>query len=395
MYVQQFLHTLLSPVMHLKRLNTLALLVLSALKDRKLSVTLLGRGLETEASEKNNIKRSDRFLSNSKVYKERESIYSQFSHQLIGPGTCPAIIVDWSSIPNAAHCLLRAALMMEGRAQTLYEEVHPKSKENNPQVHQNFLSTLKRILPQNCKPIIVTDAGFCVPWFEQVKAIGWDYIGRVRGDKSLFLNRMCLKYHDLSKQATSEPASLGAGLLSLNEFETQFYLVKLPKKLRTRLNKLGKKGHHKKDKEYSKSWNEPWLLASSLPSGYTMARKVVNIYSGRMQIEEGFRDLKSSQYGFSFEKAHSKKIQRIQILLLIAMVASIIAYWVGQIAESKGWHYQFQANTIKNRRVLSFFYLGCRIIKKKFDILSEWFDEMLLLLKHPFVVIDVNSWRLN
>ena len=84
-----------------------------------------------------------------------------------------------------------------------------------------------------------------------------------------------------------------------------------------------------------------------------------------MQIEEGFRDLKSSKYGFGFENARSKNKKRIEILLLIASVASFIAWLIGWATEKNKLHYQFQSNTIKNRRVLSLFYLGCRVIKKE------------------------------
>ena len=36
------------------------------------------------------------------------------------------------------------------------------------------------MLPDDCKPIIVTDAGFRIPWFKQVLSLEWDYVGRVR-----------------------------------------------------------------------------------------------------------------------------------------------------------------------------------------------------------------------
>ena len=382
MHVQQFLHTLLSPVMHLKRLTTLALLVMATLKDKKLSVTLLGRALDITASEKNNIKRSDRFLSNKKLYDERKSIYATFSCQLIGNKKHPWIIVDWTPDPSGKNSILRAAIVMKGRALSVYEEAHPKAKENNPEVHKNFLNILKNIIPKHCRPIIVTDAGFCTPWFQQVEAMNWDYVGRVRGNKWLKLNDNWLKYKDYFEIATSEPNSLGTGLLSKeSRFKTNFYLVKLPKKLRERLNKFGKKGSHKKDKEYSKSWNEPWLLTSSMNPSYSTAKKVVKIYSCRMQIEEGFRDLKSSKYGFGFEKSKTKKPNRIEILLMIAMVASAMAYITGWIAEERKLHYKFQANTIKTRRVLSLFYLGCRVIKKRINIPIECLQKTFSSLK--------------
>jgi len=96
-----------------------------------------------------------------------------------------------------------------------------------------------------------------------------------------------------------------------------------------------------------------------------------------MQIEEGFRDLKSSKYGFGFEQAYSRKIVRIENLLLIAMLASLVAWKVGWFAEKEKLHYEFQANSVKHRRVLSLFYLGCRIIKKKVFVKIKDFSNII------------------
>ena len=87
-----------------------------------------------------------------------------------------------------------------------------------------------------------------------------------------------------------------------------------------------------------------------------------------MTIEEAFRDLKSSKYGFSLEQGTTKKKNRRDILLLIAMIAGLIAWLTGKVGEEKRLHLQFQSNSIKNRRILSFFYLGCQIIRKKINI---------------------------
>jgi len=366
MYAKQFLHEMLSPVMHLKRLDTLELLITGLIKDKKLSVTHLGRSLESKAQEKNNIKRSDRFISNPHVWKERFSIYKEVSLSLIGTNHRPLIIVDWSHVPNTTCYILRAAFVAKGRALTLYEEVFPKRLENNPEVHRRFLKKIRKLLPEQCFPIVITDAGFSTPWFKQVQDMGWDYIGRVRGTKCFRINgeEQWRYYSDycagLAKQT---PVYLGKGELTKKHlFTTHLYLTKLPKKYRVSLNKLKTKSHYKNDIEHAKAANEPWLLATSLKK---MPETIIKLYFFRMEIEEGFRDLKSSQFGFSFEKAYSFKIRRIQILLMIAMLTAYILFFVGWVAEINKWHYQFQANTTKSRRVLSLFYLGGRVINKK------------------------------
>lgn len=56
--------------------------------------------------------------------------------------------------------VLRASLSMSGRSMVIYEESHPKKKENNHATHKEFLNQLKKLLPSSVTPIIVTDAGF-------------------------------------------------------------------------------------------------------------------------------------------------------------------------------------------------------------------------------------------
>jgi len=136
---------------------------------------------------------------------------------------------------------------------------------------------------------------------------------------------------------------------------------------RVNKNKLGLRRGSKDSGNQARAAKEPWILMTSL-KGRGVAKKVVTIYKRRMQIEQGFRDLKSSKYGFGFEHAHSWKIERIDNLLLIAMLASMVAWMIGLQAEKEELHYLFQANSIKDRRVLSLFYLGCRIIKKRIEV---------------------------
>lgn len=53
---------------------------------------------------------------------------------------------------------------------------------------------------------------------------------------------------------------------------------------------------------------------------------------------------------------------------MISTLAYLIAWIIGFSAEKEGLHYDFQTNTYRHRRVLSFFYLGCQIVRKKIKI---------------------------
>ena len=91
----------------------------------------------------------------------------------------------------------------------------------------------------------------------------------------------------------------------------------------------------------------------------------------RMTIEENFRDIKSGRYGLGLDMTHSKQERRYQIVLLIAMLAGFIAYLLGLVGESKNLQYQFQANSIKTKRVLSRFFLGCEMFYHGYKIIYE------------------------
>ena len=371
MHVNEFLHKLLSSVMHQKRLATLSLLVGSALMNKKLSVTHLGRGIEGKMQERSGIRRSDRFIGNHHLHQEKKGIYAQIIQRLIGNKEQPKIIVDWSPIPNTKLYVLRAALVAVGRALTLYEEVHSEKKQNNTKVQNTFLKTLSSLLPTDCHPILVTDAGFHIPWFEQVSRLGWYYVGRIRNGYTYSADGGSLwqACKSLFKKATLTEQSLGEVLLSKSKFLTTLYYVKDKAKGRHAKTKAGKKQRRSKSKKYSKSAREPWVLCSSLGGkSYLCARRVVKIYRQRMQIEEGFRDLKSSRYGLGFEEAFSRSKQRIENLLLVAMLTSLIAWLVGWLGENKGEHRCFQCNSLKTKRVLSLFFLGCQMIKRKIQI---------------------------
>ncbi|MDF3054254.1 MAG: transposase family protein [Gammaproteobacteria bacterium] len=379
MHAIQFLHKLLSPVIHSSRVKALTEVVEAAALSKRLTLTSLGRAINKPIYERSGIQKVNRLLANEKLMDDYPNIAAAVSKLLIGHKRHPEIIVDWSKYPNSEDAILRSALSIEGRALTLYEERHPVKKTGNREVQKVFLKHLKRILPDTCKPIVVTDAGFHNDWFKEVLKLDWHYVGRVRGMRRCARegDRRFIWCSDLFKEASKEAVSLGKVILTKkNSFESHLYIVKkglYGRKVRT------KGGEIKKDKDsknYGRSQREPWLLASSC-MGANAAQKVVNIYHRRMTIEEAFRDLKSNRYGLGLENSQTKQEKRRDIFLLIAMLTQLIAWLIGLVGEKQKRHYQFQSNSIKHRRVISLFYLGCQMIKRKIPIqISSIWDEI-------------------
>ena len=297
------------------------------------------------------------------------------AQRVVGNQICPSIIVDWTGLPNSKrtaakgeHCALRAALIAQGRSITLYEEVHSKKKEGNDRVHQAFLKNLQSVLPKGCCPCIVTDAGFKIPWFKSVRDVGWNFIGRVRGAVKYKNGSEFHPIKQLFNKASATPKSLGEVTLAKhNPFKTDLYIYKHKLQGRHKFTKSGQLAKDAHSEKQSRGYREPWILASSL-SHYSAARKVVKLYRCRMTIEESFRDTKSVEFGLSMNENITVKAERYIVWLLVAALANLIAWVVGYAAEKMNLHYAFQANTYRHRRVLSFFYLGCQIIRKKIKI---------------------------
>lgn len=376
MHIKGFLHRMLSPVMHQKRLSTLSDLIEGLLTSKRLSVTDLGRGMKAPITERSAIRKADRCIGNEELQRELPLIYRTIAFELMSQLIEPRIIVDWSHIPNTKQHVLRAAFVAKGRALSIYEEVHSEKKLGNRNTERNFLRNLNYCIPIKCTPIIITDAGFDNEWFKRVIKLGWNYIGRVRGQKVYCQNDKWSKCQELMLKATDKPVCIGKIMLcKANSLNTQFFLFKGPATNKKRYKPHKSKDGGRNEKNYHRSGLEPWLLVSSLK---VSARKVIKIYKERMQIEESFRDLKSPKFGFGLRNAYSKKSKRIRILLLIAMIASLIAWLSGRIMEKQKLHYDFQSNSIGSRRTISLFFIGCRAIARGIEITSSSLRDALL-----------------
>src|SRR3990167_8114600 len=118
MQAQPVLHKLLmntcSP-MHKVRRQALEANVLAALTGQRLTVTALGRAIQSEAKQKHCIKRADRLLSNGYMQSECLPIYRAIALRLIGSRQRPIILIDWSDMDDSKrHFLLRASVPVVG-----------------------------------------------------------------------------------------------------------------------------------------------------------------------------------------------------------------------------------------------------------------------------------------
>ena len=385
---------LVTPQMHKTRREALASCVSSLLHGNPATVTAIGRGIKSETSDKHSIKRADRLCSNSHLFSELDGIYTSLCTLFINCSSRPVILVDWSDLDKSKrHFLIRASLAFDGRSITLYEEVHDLSTKEKPATHTQFLSRLKAKLGDNVKPIVVTDAGFKTPWFRAVLEQGWDYLGRTRHPNFFTLDKgkkwQCIsKFY---KRATTRPKARSGSVNRTTPLECRFIIYKQAAQGRKDLNRYGKSRQSTNAKKYAKGATDPWLLTTSLKMTRQLGKQAVALYKTRMQIEEEFRDMKSSTFGLGFEQSQTKQLARLKIIILLTTLASLLLLLIGlSVIHSKA-HYKYQANTTRSKRVLSFQFIARRAIQdKKLKLNGDYFAIFLYNIAHQTQTMTAN-----
>ncbi|MBC3767929.1 IS4 family transposase [Neptunicella marina] len=374
------------PHIHNARLSALLDVTDTACKYQKCSLTGLGRTLISSAKTKHCIKKIDRLLGNSHLQSERKDIYKALASRFVQVGSYPVILIDWSQInEEAGFHILRASLASEGRAITLYEEVHPKNKSHNREVHGAFLDVLQYILPADVQPLLITDAGFKNPWFKQVQRKGWYWLGRIR-HFTQFKTQDTEKWipcRSLNDLATNNPTYLGRiELAKRNAIVCCAHLYKKPLQGRTKRTQGKRVSQRTNSRSYSAREREPWFLVTNIPHEKLSSNQAVALYTTRMQIEENFRDTKNQRIGLSLKESKSRTEQRLEILLLVVFLATHILWLIGIKATSVGLHKHYQANTIRDRAVLSMFNLGLQVLRKQPELIHLFLLKELMEIVH-------------
>ena len=354
--------------LHAKQRGALLRAAKGLISGGRLSLTGLGRHLPGKTTEKHRIKAADRLLGSSPLQTQLVALYRAFAHWMLQGIHRPVLLVDLTGLtPRTFE--LRVALAFDGRALPLYSEVFAEGFERYPPIHREFLGRLATVIPSWCKPILVTDAGFHYPWFDAVRALGWDFVARIRNSTMVHVADEWVSNKHLYSQANDQNQDLGEVLVGKNRTRCwHMILSKKPiSKHRVRKKSRGKSGQPRADNSYTNSAREPWLLATTLQ---TSASSVVATYSTRMQVEECFRDSKSHRLGWALTDARSR-IPRLAVLLFVGAIATSLVNAVGVAAEKLKFHRHFQANTTTHRRVLSFFFLGRRVLETHTRISSH------------------------
>ena len=111
MRVTQIVRLLCRPcleLVHATRLAAVFATLNAIISSRRLSVTSIGRAIDSSAFPKHSIKRVDRLLSNPQMWVDRHKFFAAMAQVVLGTSQRPVILLDWTKC-NDLYVLLAAA----------------------------------------------------------------------------------------------------------------------------------------------------------------------------------------------------------------------------------------------------------------------------------------------
>lgn len=345
--VQNFVHEHLN-LIHAARRELLCAAVYAVMGGHFLSLSRLARALMGRSTQRAALKRVDRLMGNQRIAQEARVVGAALLRTLCRCAQPLVIAVDWSEVaPGGAFVELRAVAtcMGMGRGLTIYQQVYPEKKLGNARAERALLKTLHEWVPAGVAVIIITDAGFRRPWFIQVERLGWSWVGRVRSGICVSRDRIHWEHANAWFAKATGKACRWSDCWLTREFRFACDIVLYRRHAvgGKRYGRAGRGSTNKARREAKASAREPWLLACSPQLRTLRAEQIVALYGQRMQIEENFRDSKSTQLGMGLEVSQSRSAPRLHALLLIGTLAAFLLWHIGQLAEAEGLHLRFKA----------------------------------------------------
>ncbi len=355
------------PEIHENRLQAVLDVATGLQNSQNLSITEMGRNLQSGTEIKHRIKKVDRLVGNKKLYQELEDIYaglSQYVFKYIVEDKYTPIVVDLCFLKDDHDIqMLSAEIASQGRTLPVYREVFEKGNLKGRE--ESFLSNLYECIPRGRDVLIIMDAGFGDDWFKAIELKGWYWLVRARSGKHVKLSETSewQEVSELFDKISTRAKSYDRAYITKNQNRPCRVITKRGSETSKRKKpKKLPRNYNSANGGYKRLSKEPWILATNLPETYNVTQ-IVNAYKKRMQIEESFRDVKSIRYGLGARAIQTRCIYRWSICMLLAAIAQIMLWIIGVIGHSKGFQSKFQANTVKDKKVFSYFYLGQLIVE--------------------------------
>jgi hypothetical protein len=345
-FIQEATTKLLGTRLIASQLQCFIAVVYGLLAGEQAGIAVIGRKMPGEAKAKSKMNRVYRFVSNPRV--NVESICMAIIGSLGMIGKRVVVATDWTEIGPLS--VLASAVVTYGRAIPIYWTVIDTTHTRKMAVEVEHMRRLSGML-LGVEAIHVLDRGFD------------------RGGFLKEINGIC-KY----------VVRLSCGFLYRKKGESEFKQVDNFGIKRGRRHDLG-------EVEYTHSHmtrcrlvlfhdhkqKGPWLLATNR---YRDSRAtIIECYSRRFRIEEGFKDLKDLRAGFGLHGYRMEKTDHLCRLLAVVAVGYLLISASGHYGEEHDKQKSLQINTRKTRELASW-RVGLELVTKGQMLAQEAHDHI-------------------
>lgn len=327
--VFDYVTSIFSETMHLKRVESLANAAIGLLYSEELILHKIGAGLAQAKGldKKHATKQVDRLLSNKKFDIWEESaiwaahIVSE-SHEII-------VSMDWTDFDADNQSTIAVNLLTDhGRAIPLLWKTTNKNslKNNRARYEDQILSRLKEILPTYIKVTVLADRGFCDQKFLKFigEELGFFYIIRTKSNIYVTDQNGNMKLSKEWLRPDGHIKTLNNATITKDQYPVAKFVS------------TKKKG-----------MKDSWYLVSNR-ADFT-GTKIVRFYGKRWTIEPYFRDIKNQRFGMGLSSTHISTPARRDRLLFISAIAISLLTMLGAAGESIGFDRKLKVNTVKTR----------------------------------------------
>lgn len=322
---------------HKTRIKTLAAMVYGLARSPRLGVAALGRALPGGTAEKHRIKRVDRFLGNERI--RPDELVRPLIGAIIGTRQRIFVAIDWTDLHDGIHQALVAGVITGSRALPIWWRIVDKRDlaASQNRIEEQFIATLRRLLPRDREAVILADRGFArVGFLQQLQRLGFRYVIRTK---------VTVWVEGERHRGTLGDLVIGLGtLLDLG-------VVNYQKNVGWPVRVVA---------HFAPGQREPWLLATNITE--VSPSVVVRWYGRRMEVEELFKDLKNERAGFRLRGLALKSPLRYSRLFLLVAYAYYLLTVLGEWAENHNLHKRLMANTA-SKRTLGLWRVGYYIFR--------------------------------
>jgi hypothetical protein len=322
---------------HRTRLKTISAVLWGFLSTTRLGVTAIANGISSLTSIRHSIKRVSRFLCNPNV--DPTEAMRALCREAEALGKPMVVALDWVELRGGMRALVAGLCTGKGRALPLAWTVVKPSEfyrsQNN--VEEGFLRLFSTFFVDPARVCIIADRGFRrAAFLALLDSLGFGYVVRICGH----VHVKGARYAGLLEEyRLAERGEFDLGRVSYREDGVT----------RTRVVARWMRGSE-----------EPWYLATNLDR---KLGKVCDVYAMRMEIEEGFRDLKSHRYGAALRYVRLSEPERYERLFMIWAMGTWLLWAQGLAGIKRNLHLGL-SSAPNTRRDLSILRIGAKLLKK-------------------------------